>query len=356
MPTIKPTTSKAAVKAKVKPMTKIKAKRTTKAPPTKAKIAAVVAETAVEPVAVIPVPGAIVHPGGADAIPTTPFVPSPPLGQVEYVRPTDSHRVSWLIDIAVAATVVTLVAFGIQQSRTKPVPPPTSARAVTTAAAVAPLRIGTLQPINVNSAAIATDPGNADVVARVYEGLVRVADDGTITPGLAVAYTQPSRLSWDVTLAEGLTFHSGQAVTAVAVKAALDSLRSTAAAQPYSSTIANITIVSPTILRFRLTKADPQFLNKLAKLPIFDPGATSGLSGTGPYMVKIGTNPTSDKLQLTPFVVYKGTARVGALDLLFQRYPTVEAMQNDASKGQLDVIDGENRQIVSQRATQPGLY
>jgi peptide/nickel transport system substrate-binding protein len=72
-----------------------------------------------------------------------------------------------------------------------------------------------LEPPHLDPTAGAAAAIDEVVYANVFEGLTRVAKDGSILPGLAEGWeVAPDGLSWVFTLREGATFHDGVALTA----------------------------------------------------------------------------------------------------------------------------------------------
>lgn len=340
MPTIKPTSGEQPRK---RPTRKPAAKKSTtqvKPHPSKAKVAAVVAAAEHEVASVAPMPGAVFHPNGQQELPA-----------VNLVSPSiiPSRKASWLIDVGVAVAVIAMVVAGVQLSRDHSVPAPPAAASVSTPLPpVGPLRVGGLAQLDNSFPVALTDTANAEVSSRLFESLVHVLPDGTVSPWLAASYTQVNRLTWDVSLVAGATYHNGRPVTAADVKASLDKLRTLPETQSDAKNIASITVVAPDKLRFRLTKADPQFLAKLGKLPLSDPAVASGLVGTGAYMVKPNTT-SAEGLLLTPYTSYRDKTKLGSLDLQYKYYSTSEALVAAASKDEVDVIASPLESITVSR-------
>ena len=78
--------------------------------------------------------------------------------------------------------------------------------------------ISSMDPRNANSTAM------ANILAYVYNGLVKVDPQGKVLPDLAESYKQTDDTTWEFTLRKGITFHDGSALTSDDVKYTLDTI------------------------------------------------------------------------------------------------------------------------------------
>ena len=117
------------------------------------------------------------------------------------------------------------------------------------------------------------DPATSTIYtgAQVYEGifskLIDMDADGNFIPDLATAWTQDDPTTWTFTLAEGVSFHNGEAFTSADVKYSFERILDPATASGYAGLYAQIdSIETPdakTVI-FRLKSPFGPFLTNLA--------------------------------------------------------------------------------------------
>ncbi|WP_278029654.1 ABC transporter substrate-binding protein [Roseicyclus salinarum] len=150
-----------------------------------------------------------------------------------------------------------------------------------------------LEPPNLDPTGGAAAAIDEVVYANVFEGLTRFAPDGSIVPALARSWEiSEDGLTYVFTLAEGVTFHDGTAMTAEDVVFSLDRARaedSTNAQKPLFAGIDTVEAVDDTTVRVTLTDPDGAFLFKMAwgdavivAPESADTNATNPV-GTGPF-------------------------------------------------------------------------
>jgi peptide/nickel transport system substrate-binding protein len=128
--------------------------------------------------------------------------------------------------------------------------------------------------------------------ANVFEGLTRFAPDGSIVPGLARSWTiSEDGLTYDFSLAEGVTFHDGRPMDAEAVVFSLDRARDPEgpnAQKALYAAIERVEAVDPTTVRITLSRPFGALLFNLAwgDAVIVHP-ETVGTNATEP----VGTGP-----------------------------------------------------------------
>jgi peptide/nickel transport system substrate-binding protein len=121
----------------------------------------------------------------------------------------------------------------------------------------------TLDPI------MATDTASAEIINKVFEGLVMFKAGTTeIEPRLAKSWTTSSDgLEWTFKLQEGVTFHNGRNMTAEDVKYSLERLMDPASASPrigFAEDIESITVVDESTVTIKTKYVFVPFLSKLA--------------------------------------------------------------------------------------------
>jgi peptide/nickel transport system substrate-binding protein len=183
---------------------------------------------------------------------------------------------------AFAALLLSLAAFAVH---------PAVAAA---AAAERPLVVGmVLEPPHLDPTAGAAAAIDEVVYANVFEGLTRVAADGSVVPGLATEWSfGDDGLSLTLALREGVTFHDGSPFDAEVVKFSLDRARAEGAenAQPQLfRSIESVEVVDPSTVTLRLARPDAGLPKKLAwgDAVMVHPDSAEGNKqspvGTGPF-------------------------------------------------------------------------
>lgn len=125
------------------------------------------------------------------------------------------------------------------------------------------------------------------VLANVYEPLVTFDREMRVVPALAVAWTNPTDLSWRFRLRPGVRFHDGRPLTARDVQASLERARRMNLA-PYLVSVDQIEVLDEETVELGTRGPDPVLLNKLASVGIVPAGTPDTISrpiGTGPYRV-----------------------------------------------------------------------
>ena len=130
------------------------------------------------------------------------------------------------------------------------------------------------------------------VTNQLYDTLVRLGDDGTIEPGLAVAWSRPEPTVLRLELRRGVRFHDGRPLDATAVAASLRRLADPATGARAAFLVATIDAIVVVDDHTLDLVSDPPFVPLLANLTfpataIVPPGAGTELGrapvGTGPF-------------------------------------------------------------------------
>jgi ABC-type dipeptide/oligopeptide/nickel transport system permease component/ABC-type transport system substrate-binding protein len=110
---------------------------------------------------------------------------------------------------------------------------PAPASATADAASGAAITLGiTLEPPHLDPTATSAE-ATQDVTRNVYEGLTRIASDGTVQPSLARDWqTSDDGLTWQFRLQPGVRFHDGSPLDASVVAFALERARAPASVNP----------------------------------------------------------------------------------------------------------------------------
>ncbi len=199
-------------------------------------------------------------------------------------------------------------------------------------------------PINVfyPSKEMATISGVRIVNSQIFEGLVGWQGGTKIVPLLAKSWTNPDDSTWIFTLRPNVKFHTGRVLTSADVKYSLDNFKDNTYDDQFGTTIKTVTVVSPTQVKVTTDGPDPLLLNRLTNLYVVDSKGTKindSINGTGPYILKTGTDPTKDAVtDLVAFDGYWG-GHVYTRELQFSQI-IHEADQVTALKNhKIDVLD-----------------
>jgi len=200
-----------------------------------------------------------------------------------------------------------------------------------------------------------TDNESAEVIAQVYETLVRYQPGlAEVQPGLAVAWTtDESGTEWTFALREGVRFHDGTPLDAAAVVFSFERQRDPA--HPYHTgrfnywenafkNILSVDATGPMTVRFRIANRYAPFLANMTMFPvsIVSPAAVAQWGdefpdhpiGTGPYQLERWDH--GDRVVLRRFPDYWGP-RPGIDRLVFEVIPDARQRLIDIESGALDL-------------------
>lgn len=142
-----------------------------------------------------------------------------------------------------------------------------------------------------------------------FEGLVRYENKTQIVPLLATGWTNPDSTTWVFNLKKGVKFHSGREMTAEDVKASFEKAKTEVAGEIFASTIKSVEVNGPYKVTIKTDGPDPTLLKKLVNYYVFDTKSgkdNDPINGTGPFVMKAGTKPAAESLELTAFDGYHG--------------------------------------------------
>ena len=171
-----------------------------------------------------------------------------------------------------------------------------------------------LEPPNLDPTSGAAAAIDEIVYGNIFEGLVRIDQNGDVRPGLALFWELSSdKKSYIFHLAEGVKFHDGTDFDARDVKFSFDRARaagSTNAKKYIFAPIANIDIFDPSTVMITLNQPHPDFLFNIGLGDAVIVGSESALTnasdpvGTGPFRFKNWVR--GDRVELTRFEEYWG--------------------------------------------------
>jgi ABC-type dipeptide/oligopeptide/nickel transport system permease component/ABC-type transport system substrate-binding protein len=123
-----------------------------------------------------------------------------------------------------------------------------------------------LEPPNLDPTATSAEATQDVVYQNVFEGLTRIAEDGTVRPALAERWeTSPDGLVWRFFLRTGVRFHDGRPLDATVAAAALERARADGSVNPLRELLKPVRAIvadGPGIVRIELERP-------LAELPIW---------------------------------------------------------------------------------------
>lgn len=182
------------------------------------------------------------------------------------------------------------------------------------------------------------------LIDNIYEGLVTRTQDNTIEPRLASDYeVSDDGLTYTFTLNEGLTFHSGTALTSADVVSSFEAVRADETLQGFSefANISSITAPDPTSVVITLTQPNQNFLFALTGPAglVFQSGDTTDLqtaeNGTGPFTLEKWSKGSA--ITFARFDAYWGEP-AGVAEVVLEYIPDFTAGVNAALDGSLDVL------------------
>jgi peptide/nickel transport system substrate-binding protein len=207
----------------------------------------------------------------------------------------------------------------------------------------ATINIGSLyEPQNLDNTAGAGQGISEAFNGNVYEALFRLTDQGTVEPVLAKdTKVSDDGLTYTFTLQPGVTFHSGEPLTAKDVKFSIERVTSAESKSSRKNSLKTITAID--------TPDDQTVVIKLASRAISLPYNLSYVwivndtakdlqsteDGTGPYNLQEWRRGSS--LAISRFDKYWGEKPTNG-DVVFQYFTEATALNNALLTGSVDVI------------------
>ncbi|MFJ1577025.1 ABC transporter substrate-binding protein [Streptomyces sp. NPDC088182] len=180
---------------------------------------------------------------------------------------------------------------------------------------------------------------------NVYEGLFTLTDSGKTEKQLAEDYTvSPDGLTYTFTLRDGVTFHSGKALTSADVKYSIEKVRaenSQSARKSSFDMVKSITTPDPATVKVTLSSKSISFVYNLSYVWVVNSAAKdlkTSEDGTGPYTLDKWTRGSA--LSLARFPGYWGTPATNA-KVVFHYYKDATALNNALLTNAVDVVTSE---------------
>ncbi|KQQ68869.1 ABC transporter substrate-binding protein [Microbacterium sp. Leaf320] len=192
------------------------------------------------------------------------------------------------------------------------------------------------------------------LIDNIYEGLVSRDQANEIIPRLASDYeVSEDGLTYTFTLNDGITFHSGTALTSADVVASFEAVRTDATLQGNAefASVASITAPDPTTVQIVLTEPNQNFLFSLTGPAglVFQAGDTTDLktaeNGTGPFTLTRWNKGST--ITFARNDAYWGEP-AGVAEVEFQYIPDFTAGVNTALDGGVQVLTAVDPNLASQ--------
>ena len=165
-----------------------------------------------------------------------------------------TRRLALISAIAASAIVLTACAGAAEPETTEPVGEPDPD---------ATLQVGlVLEPTNLDIRHTSGAALEQILIDNIYEGLISRTQENEIVPRLASDYeVSEDGLTYTFTLNEGITFHSGTALTSADVVSSYEAVRTDATLQGNAefASVASITAPDPTTVQIVLTAPNQNF-------------------------------------------------------------------------------------------------
>ncbi|WP_447912518.1 ABC transporter substrate-binding protein [Microbacterium phyllosphaerae] len=192
------------------------------------------------------------------------------------------------------------------------------------------------------------------LIDNIYEGLISRTQENEIIPRLASDYeVSEDGLTYTFTLNDGITFHSGTALTSADVVASYEAVRTDATLQGNAefASVASITAPDPTTVQIVLTEPNQNFLFSLTGPAglVFQAGDTTDLktaeNGTGPFTLTRWNKGST--ITFARNDAYWGDP-AGVAEVEFQYIPDFTAGVNTALDGGVQVLTAVDPNLASQ--------
>ncbi|PCE14881.1 peptide ABC transporter substrate-binding protein [Microbacterium sp. SZ1] len=219
----------------------------------------------------------------------------------------------------------------------------------------ATLQVGlVLEPTNLDIRRTSGAAIEQILIDNIYEGLVSRDEENQIVPRLASDYeVSDDGLTYTFTLNEGITFHSGAALTSADVVSSYEAVRTDTTLQGNAefASVASITAPDPATVQIVLAEPNQNFLFSLTGPAglVFQTGDTTDLktaeNGTGPFTLSRWNKGST--ITFARNDAYWGEP-AGVAEVEFQYIPDFTAGVNTALDGGVQVLTAVDPNLAPQ--------
>lgn len=184
-----------------------------------------------------------------------------------------------------------------------------------------------------------TDAGTRDVVFNLYEGLVKPASDGSLTPAVAEKYEiSDDAKTYTFTLRDGITFHDGTPVTVEDVKYSIDRNAEIQGESSAFSMLSDVVVEDEKTIVVNLKEGYSEFLSELtlAVIPKSNGDPVKNPIGTGPF--KFVSYTPGQSLILEKYENYWQPGVPSLDEVEFKMAPDVDTAFMELQAGTIDIL------------------
>jgi peptide/nickel transport system substrate-binding protein len=211
------------------------------------------------------------------------------------------------------------------------------------ASAAKAIEVGSIyEPQNLDNTAGGGQGSTEAFNGNVYEGLFKLTDDGAVEPLLAASNTvSEDGLTYTFTLADGVTFHSGKALTSADVKASIERVTAEDSQSARKSSLAVISgIETPDAQTVVIDLSSrsislPYLLSYVWIVNTEAPDLKTAEDGTGPYT--LGSWKRGSSLSLEAWDGYWGE-KAKNQEVVFNYFTDATALGNALLTNQVDIV------------------
>ena len=195
---------------------------------------------------------------------------------------------------------------------------------------------------------LAKDRPTRNVLANVFEGLVRADASGHIMPLLAERWQQVDPLTWEFTLRSGVHFQDDTPFTPADAVFSIMQAMAESTNGPFGTTLAPITDVSASgqVIRIVTNKPYPLLLAALAQVPVVSraryqiPGDGRQAVGTGLFRLVRHSGDTAELERWDGYWNTSISSATGIRHVIFRLIPGAATREAMLEQGQLQLIQG----------------
>ncbi len=194
---------------------------------------------------------------------------------------------------------------------------------------------------------LAKDHATRDMLANIFEPLLRPDPSGQLAPVLAEKWQQVDPVTWEFTLRSGVVFQDRTPLTPDDVVFSIQRAKETGSQGVFGSTLDPVVSVTATgpVIRIVTDKPDPLLPAALAQVPVvsekhYQSGAAPSPIGTGPFQLSSYTATTAELQRWNGYWNDTGLAPSDVRRVIFKLIPDAAAREAGLQQGTLQIIQG----------------